>query len=177
MKPDDLTFQTKVKKIIEIQKTENPAQKKELDRLILETFTPYSLYIKSFSEKAQNRLGSYHLRRKDLKRVFWSTLQQNLQVCINFIDKKFVLALFDDKLLLHRLDPVLDEIVETIIPNFDTCTKTYGAFYKSQQEHIRSTASSIEQTNSQRDSFDKLVKDATKKYKQLREDEQLEIEN
>ena len=63
--------------------------------------------------------------------MFWSTLQNNLMVLINFIDRQFVFELFDDKLMLSKIRPVLDNVVETMIPQFDISTKTYGAFYKS----------------------------------------------
>jgi hypothetical protein len=52
-------------------------------------------------------------------------------VLINFIDRQFVFELFDDKLMLSKIRPVLDNVVETMIPQFDISTKTYGAFYKS----------------------------------------------
>jgi len=51
---------------------------------------------------------------------------------LNFIDRKFVLGLFDENFLLKKIDSVLDRIVDTMIPNFDLCTKYYGQFYKSQ---------------------------------------------
>lgn len=51
---------------------------------------------------------------------------------INFIDRQFVLGLFDDKLLLKKIEPVIDKVAETIIPKFETCTSGYSNFYKMQ---------------------------------------------
>jgi hypothetical protein len=53
---------------------------------------------------------------------------------LNFIDRSFVLGLFDEKLILHKIEPMLDKVMETIIPKFDQCTKTFGPFYKAQLE-------------------------------------------
>lgn len=57
---------------------------------------------------------------------------RSISVVLNFIDRKFVLGLFDENFLLKKIDSVLDRIVDTMIPNFDLCTKYYGQFYKSQ---------------------------------------------
>lgn len=89
MDQDDKAFCAKLIKIIDIQKKEslNQAQKKELDQLIKEINEPFTTAIKNFPVKAQNRLQEYIDRRKGLRTVFWSTLQNNLMVLMNFIDR------------------------------------------------------------------------------------------
>lgn len=65
-------------------------------------------HMKTFPDRAQMKLSNYADRRQQLRKTFWTILQQSLQVTLNFIDRQFVLNLFDDQLLLRRVDPVLD---------------------------------------------------------------------
>lgn len=56
-----------------------------------------------------------------------------------------MLNLFDEKLILHKIEPMLDKVMETIIPKFDICTKTFGPFYKAQLEFTsKSVTSDVE---------------------------------
>lgn len=81
-------------------------------------------------DKAKQRYTTITERRKKVKNTFWSTLKQNLNIIINFIDRKFVLSLFDEKFLLKKVDMNLEKLIESIIPRFESVTKYFGPFYK-----------------------------------------------
>lgn len=92
---------------------------------------------------------------------------------LNFIDRQFVLNLFDEQLLLRRVDPVLDQIVDSIIPKFDQVTNKYSTFYKLQLDHI--ATKSKQNSNIARD-FEETLQLATNRFKELRDKEQKVIE-
>ncbi len=73
---------------------------------------------------------------------------------------------------------MLDKIVESLIPKLEVVSKTYGPFYKSQQECITNMCDNDPNLDrdKMRDLFEQQVKEATNKNKELRENEDREIE-
>lgn len=55
-------------------------------------------------------------------------MMQNLNIVINFIDRTFVEKLFSEEedSLLEEVNPVLNKIVEAMIPEFDFCTNKFN---------------------------------------------------
>ena len=142
-----------------------------LDKLIMETNTKFVEQVKHFSDKATDRFTAYYTRRKNLRQIFWQTLELNLKTVINFIDRPFVLSIFDDKLLLRRLEPIVDKVAEAIIPKFEICTNSYSNFYKMQQMHLGTTGKTEQQRRDFKDKFEACVKKATNSFKQLKVEE------
>jgi len=74
-------------------------------------------------------------------------LQTNIKTMINFIDRPFVLALFDERLLLRKIEPIVEKVADAIIPRFEICSNTFDEleFYKKHLEHINNDAGKKEQ--------------------------------
>lgn len=71
---------------------------------------------------------------------------------------------------------MLDKVMETIIPKFDICTKTFGPFYKAQLEFTSKSVTSDVEKAQIRQNFESKVKLATTTQKSLRDQEEKEIE-
>ena len=100
---------------------------------------PFLERIRSLPDKARLRYTTITDRRKQVKNTFWSTLKQNLNIIINFVDRKFVLSLFDERYLLKKIDVTLEKLIESIIPRFESVTKSCGPFEKAVLENSKST--------------------------------------
>lgn len=54
---------------------------------------------------------------------------------LNFIDRPFVLALFDERLLLRKIEPIIEKVADAIIPKFEICSNTFDEL-KLYKKHI-----------------------------------------
>jgi hypothetical protein len=126
--PDLLRLRSEVKKM----------QEEIQDNMRVLT-NPFLERIRSLPDKARLRYTTITDRRKQVKNTFWSTLKQNLNIIINFVDRKFVLSLFDEKYLLKKIDVSLEKLIESIIPRFESVTKSCGPFEKAVLENSKSS--------------------------------------
>jgi hypothetical protein len=97
---------------------------------------------------------------------------------VNFIDRPFVLALFDERLLLRKIEPIIEKVADAIIPKFEICSNTFDEleFYKKHLEHISNAGKTEQQKQDFKVKFEGSVKQAINSFKQLKAEEQKLIE-